>query len=71
MPRYKNYCAIQGCQATWSYITRIQRKHESQPHVRCTCGWVGVFHKMHLAAMRRHHRDTATHAILENVNVEV
>lgn len=50
--RWSPYCPVPGCK-TKSYLRSYREKHEAKPHTRCSCGWVGVYYRMHVSSARR------------------
>jgi hypothetical protein len=54
-------CPVPGCSVA-SSSGRYMDKHAEQPHVKCSCGWVGVYWNKHMAMMRRK-EDTREHML--------
>lgn len=45
-------CLVPGCLTTYYDSDAGRRDHLPREHVRCECGWVGLYIKKHIAARR-------------------
>ena len=62
-PRAVN-CATEGCKATFYPGGVASGKHASREHERCACGWVGLYHSMHISQRRKRWLDVTKCSLL-------
>lgn len=64
MSRTSVDCPVPGCRETYSGSnTPAGKKHETQWHVVCTCGWVGFYIKHH----QRRQTNPAEHEVKDRI----
>ena len=61
-------CATEGCKATFYPGGAASRKHASREHERCACGWVGLYHSVHVGQRRKRGLDVTQCSLLSSVS---